>query len=649
LGRILLLRRVRQLAAALVLPGLVGCGESRSGGEGEGSATPGPDPSDGQGFCRIVPSDPVTVSTFGCWIVEWVAGPSGLGEGGGAVLQVSPFWGWSPPQTVRPGSAGYTTVSSSRPGVEVSIEDGGVPMAVVARLLRGRLEPGDTLRFAYGDSSVGGIGSLSRADRYAEDFEELLIKTDGNGDGFFVAPADQPSLTLLPRPAEQLTLAATATAEPGETIDVAVHGLDALGNRTDLPPGQWVLRARPLAGAGAPTPRAPDTLAAGRTDVPADGARADIRLEGPGLFRLEAVHRTEAGAIVGANDVLLVERDSPFGAILWGDIHCHSALSDGTGAPEDLYAYARDVAGLDVCVVTDHDAHGLFPLAERGGWERLRAAAQDAYIPGRFVTLLGYEWTSWTFGHRNVYYPSLDGEVFAFLDGASDTPEELWQRIAPFGGMTIPHHPGGGPVPVDWSVPSLEERETVVEICSIHGSSEAVGMERGIYRPVEEGMVRAALDRGHELGILAAGDTHDGHPGRRTAGAPANGLAAFRTADASREGVWAALRERRVYGTSGPRILLATDWDGERPGTKLARAPSGPLVVEVCAPEPIEVVEIVGSGGTLASSRGGGRRAQKRFFEDGGAPASGWLYVRVVLGDGEQAWDSPYWIRGEGS
>jgi hypothetical protein len=520
-------------------------------------------------------------------------------------------------------------------------------MSVVARVRRGSLEPGDTLRFVYGDSSAGGLGSLSRTDRYAEDFEELLIKTDGNSDGFFVAPEGQPALTVLPGPAEAIAVAAPAVAAPGEAVDVRLHGLDAFGNRTELPAGRWVLLARRLAVAGEAAPPT-DTLASVPMDAPADGVKERVWLDQPGLYRLEARHESGGGTIAGANDLLLVERGSPFDGILWGDIHCHSALSDGTGAPEDLYAYARDVAGLDVCVVTDHDAHGLFPLAERGGWETIRAAARDAYAPGSFVTLLGYEWTNWTWGHRNVYYPSLDGEVFSMLDPASDTPEELWKRIAPYGGVTIPHHPGGGPVPIDWSVPSPEERETVVEICSIHGSSEAAGVERGIYRPVEEGMVRAALNRGHELGILAAGDTHDGHPGRRTAGAPANGLAAFRTGDLTREGVWAALRERRVYGTSGPRILLATEWDGLRPGAKLDRAPTGPLSVEVCAPEPIEVVEVVGPEGPLAVSHGGGRRASKRFFEDGGAPSSGWLYVRVVLGDGEQAWESPFWIRSEG-
>jgi hypothetical protein len=197
---------------------------------------------------------------------------------------------------------------------------------------------------------------------------------------------------------------------------------------------------------------------------------------------------------------------------------------------------------------------------------------------------------------------------------------------------------------VDWSIPSDRERESVVEICSIHGSSEAPGVERGIYRPVPAGMVRHALNLGHRLGILASGDTHDGHPGRRTLEAPVNGLAAFRAGARTREAVWDALRERGVYGTSGPRILLATSWGGVQPGAELAAPPEGPLVVQVCAPQPVEVIELIGPDGTVASSYGGGRWTEARFFEESAPPRAGWLYARVVLADGELAWESPYWL-----
>jgi len=605
---------------------------------------PSAHPHDGEGHARLSPAEPVVCGSWGRWTVDWIAGPTGLEPGDAVVLQVSPFWGWTPPQTARPGFPGFTTVSAP-PGVTLDVADGQVPMTVVARLGHGRLSAGDTLRFVYGDSTRGGAGSLSRADMYAERFEEFLVKTDGDGDGFFAPVADPPGLRVVAAPPVRLAVSAPAVVRPGERFPVRIHALDPRDNLAELPPGAPKLLLRALRDdSGDTVPVARELPGAwkraDRNDRPG-GASVRVVVNRPGIYRLEA--SVADPALLGTSDLLLVDGDDTFAGLLWGDIHAHSSLSDGTGHPRDLYAYARDVSGLDVCVVTDHDAHGLAPLAG-APWDTVRAATAAFHDPGTFVTLLGYEWTSWTWGHRNVYYPGERGEVFSFADGGSDSPAELWERIAPFGGITIPHHPGGGPVPVDWSVPAPEERETVVEICSIHGSSEAPGVEHGIYRPVPGASVRDGLAAGHRLGILAAGDTHDGHPGRRTSGAPANGLAVFRGAERTRAGVLAAIRERRVYGTSGSRILLATHWGGELPGRTLPAAPAAPVTVLVTAPEPVEVVELIGPGGPLDHSWGGGRRCGHELRLPPESPAPAWCYVRVVLADGEVAWESPWWI-----
>ena len=37
-------------------------------------------------------------------------------------LQVSPFWGWSTPQTEREGALGYTTIATDGSGIELSAE-----------------------------------------------------------------------------------------------------------------------------------------------------------------------------------------------------------------------------------------------------------------------------------------------------------------------------------------------------------------------------------------------------------------------------------------------------------------------------------------------------------------------------------------------
>ena len=42
-------------------------------------------------------------------------------------------------------------------------------------------------------------------------------------------------------------------------------------------------------------------------------------------------------------------------AIYWGDMHGHTAISDGKGSLDDYFIHARDVAKLDFVVVSDHD------------------------------------------------------------------------------------------------------------------------------------------------------------------------------------------------------------------------------------------------------------------------------------------------------
>ncbi len=58
------------------------------------------------------------------------------------------------------------------------------------------------------------------------------------------------------------------------------------------------------------------------------------------------------------------------------DLHTHSTESDGTQAPADVVASARE-AGLDVLALTDHDT--------TRGWAAARGAAQAAglgFVPG---------------------------------------------------------------------------------------------------------------------------------------------------------------------------------------------------------------------------------------------------------------------------
>ena len=123
-------------------------------------------------------------------------------------------------------------------------------------------------------------------------------------------------------------------------------------------------------------------------------------------------------------------------------------------------SYARDFAGVDVSALTDHDHSGQHALyRDTGAWHAIRSATARFHEPGRFVALLGYEWTSWLHGHRHVLYfhdergAPHDGEtarVFPWSARATSTPTGLWDALRGTGALTIPHHPAGGPIPIDW-------------------------------------------------------------------------------------------------------------------------------------------------------------------------------------------------------
>jgi hypothetical protein len=361
-----------------------------------------------------------------------------------------------------------------------------------------------------------------------------------------------------------------------------------------------------------------------------------------GVQQVEA----SSGGLQGRSNPLLVEQQG--GRVLWGDLHGHSQLSDGTGTPEDYFRYARDVARLDVAALTDHDHWGLQPLAQTPElWERIRAAVKTFHEPGRFVTLLGYEWTSWIHGHRHVLYFRDEGRVLDSVDPAYESPRQLWNALAGEPALTFAHHSAGGPIATNWAIPPDPVLEPVTEIVSVHGSSEAPDTPGIIYDPVPGNSVRDALGRGYRLGFVGSGDGHDGHPGLAGLASPSAGLAAILAESATREAVLEALRARRVYATNGPRILLRASLGGRAMGAvfEASRAGAETLAVRVVADSALERVDIVRGGRVVEQLACDGLVDFRLDRSLEPLRAGEYLYVRAVQKDGGAAWSSPFFAR----
>jgi hypothetical protein len=588
---------------------------------------------DGKGRAVVIPDTPVRASSWGSWKVLFFPGEEGIATSGGIVFQVSPFWGWSQPQTVAPEAAGYTTVVSSNVDVRFDVMEGD-PHYLLIVLAEGHLTARDTVTITYGDTLRGkSHESLARVDRYAERGEEFFIKVDGNGDSFFTPIEASPAIDIVARDAVTLVAYAPSVVTVGQEFTLRVSALDETANRDTGFRGTVEIR----------TPSGALRLPERYTFSPEDKGSARI----PAIAIEAGVHSIEVKSVDGdlhalSNPILCVA-ERPEYSLFWSDLHGHSGLSDGSAQPDEFYSYARDVAGLDACALTDHDAHGVLPIDENPKlWDLIRETTESFYEPGKFVTFLGYEWTNWTFGHRNILFPGTEGTAYSFRDSTSDTPEELYALLEPLGAIVIAHHPAGGPVHIDWEHHD-DSAEPLVEICSVHGNSDYYGCPGQIYRPEKGAFVQDALERGYRMGILASGDTHDGHPGLRGPDYPSMGIAGIWAKVLTRRGIWEALTAKRLYGTSGARIILEFEVDGHRMGEsfRLLGEREGTIRVSALGTDAIDLVEILENAVVIRREEPGSAKVE--FLHRHSLKPGAYYRVRLVQRDGEMAWSSPVW------
>ncbi len=554
------------------------------------------------------------------------AGPLGVARGGFVFLQVSPFWEWDDPQPMFADAPGYTRVSTAAEGVTLD------PFLAAQQLLAieigGRaLAAGERVEIVYGAGPLG-----ARVDRYAERSSRIWLAVDGDGDGVRRVLSDSPTVEIRPDESSWLFVFVPTTAEPGDDIRITVALVDYQGNAGVPFAGvvELVEIAEPDAAPGLSFP------ATVRLETSDRGRKTIIgRAEREGTFRLLARTQTDRGPIESESNPLVVRPG--IRKVLWADLHGHSQLSDGTGTPTDFYDYARNVAALDVAALTDHDHWGmLFLDANPEMWEQIREAAARFNEPGRFVTLLGYEWTSWLQGHRHVLYFEDRGDVLSSIDPRYETPDQLWAALRGKPVLTFAHHSAGGPISTNWTYAPPPDLEPVTEIVSVHGSSEAPDSPDPIYNPVAGNTVRDALKLGYRFGFIGSSDSHDGHPGLAEIASPgATGRAAIRAEATTREAVLKALRARDTYATNGPRIYLETSLE---PGPDR----SSTLRFEIIAVVPIERIDFIRSGLT-ATLAGEGRREWSGDREIPRLGPGEYVYLRVVQVDGGAAWSSPFY------
>lgn len=601
---------------------------------------------------------------------------TGVSPGGTVEFVFPPLWCWQEGQLHDDRREDYITITPSRPEVKFCAtlrawRVGIRPGVLVEITGPENLRPGDTLTLRYGQATAQQAGV--RADRwatitpFANRFATFrcLVKPTGEGEETEVSPSPI-LLDIVPdEPAEIIARVPSIVAAGTQTF-ARVALLDCHRNAIRAKDCDFhVTDPTHLATPASLPVTSPPRVAA---------AQVPMRCEKPGRTVIHVIERRSA--LAGYGNPMIV-RQSPREFIYWGDIHGHSNESDGAGSSEDYFRYARDIAGLDFTSLTDHDAS---LAADPARWERIIRLTEQFNAPGAFVTLHGFEWSSRTHGHRNVYYRDAPGPVLSSRQDQSNTPEKLWRLLDGYKCLVIPHHPPGlrfelpgGMAVMDWSHKN-DYLERLVEIFSCHGNSERLWNE-DVFGLLPSGghYVQDALDMGRRLGLIASSDSHNGHPGltglydhtsydpaldldrvshlpqiphyqRVPADRMRGCLVAVYAEELSREAVFDALASRRCYATTGTRPIVAFRVNDAPMGSSIPPTDRRRIEARAISGQPIRQIELFRGCEVIASVEPESDEAELRHVDAESVPEGTFYYLRVTEQSGDLAWTSPVWI-----
>ena len=304
------------------------------------------------------------------------------------------------------------------------------------------------------------------------------------------------------------------------------------------------------------------------------------RINTPGIHYI-LVHDFVTQNSYWSNPIIVSDVENTDPKIYWGDIHCHSALSDGSGSPEHHFYYAQNIACLDFNALTDHGETMQFTA---GALEMLEKSANDAYQPGKFVSFQGIEWTNAKTGHFTCIFSDnklIKNPVLSYF--SVSTPQQLWKALDDFTNSTgcralaLPHHTTKDEYIMDWTYINPKYVK-IVEVTSVHGEClfeqrdplnyRGCGDPPPVYTPGTS--IMDAFKMGYRMTLYASSDEHDGHPGHSLGHTDAyighqrpwttwvnridlpypGGLTAVRALSLTRSSIFSGLEHQRIYASS---------------------------------------------------------------------------------------------------
>lgn len=363
---------------------------------------------------------------------------------------------------------------------------------------------------------------------------------------------------------------------------------------------------------------------------------SDIRVETGELLRSTV---TTSVRVTGQHAAVPAERKRSTPGIFWGELH---GMLFNQRPLDDYYNYARNVAKLDFCAPFWFS----YNTCIEDTWQKVKDAAVRHHRPGQFVPFVGFECGTPPDGsHRCVLLRDARKVPPIFCENRPparepflkrrfhpDTvfcrsPRELYEVVRRYGGVVTGH----------FHTRTYHE-EVLAEI-----------WQKNLVRArEEEERIYALLRGGKRMGLAGTSDTHDSMPGNPypephlpTAAGVTGVWADALTTDA----LWEAILARRIYATSGARLLVEFTSSRRPMGAELPLDAPRRFYLRIEGSSKLQRVELL-RGGRPVLHWTPEAASLELDAEDGGADprAPAFYLVRVVQTDGHRAWSSPIWF-----
>lgn len=345
--------------------------------------------------------------------------------------------------------------------------------------------------------------------------------------------------------------------------------------------------------------------------------------------------------------------------VFWGELH---GMAFNQRPFEDFYEYGKNVTKLDFCAVEMFS----YSTCAYDVWEKVVDTAKKYTQPGTFVAFAAFECGAPPDdSHRCAYFPNPDGVPPIFADSrppANDplyqarfhpdtiyckTLDEFYDTVHGYGGFVCGH------------MHTLTyDRELLAEMWQKRMWPD------NPFNEEEEERLYEILRSGKRMGIIAGSDTHDSMPGNPDPefsmwipgpNTDLEGPAGF-------TGVWAeeltpeslteAFRARRVFATSGARIVVSFSSDGHPMGSELPASAERMFHIEADGTDTIATVELLKDGKPVNTWKPGTKTFSVDYVAEKAIEPSGvhvensstFYLVRVTQQDGYRAWTSPIWF-----